>query len=183
MILRDRWFSTVHATSAERATIRPGDEIITAADVVIDRAFTVDATPWAVWPWLVQLGKQRAGWYLPHRIERMLPSRHRAARQLNPRWCNLEIGAVIPDYGRPHDTFQVAEINPPESLVYTSRRGRTDVTWSISVTPAPESVARARVFLRLRMAPVRHVRIARVVGDFFDALTISGMAAGLRERL
>jgi len=33
----------------------------------MDRGFTVDTAPEAVWPWLVQLGKRRAGWYLPHR--------------------------------------------------------------------------------------------------------------------
>jgi hypothetical protein len=27
--------------------------------------FTVAAPPAAVWPWLVQLGKKQAGWYLP----------------------------------------------------------------------------------------------------------------------
>ena len=40
-----------------------------------------------------------------------------------------------------------------------------------------------RVHLRLRLAPVRHQRIAEVGGGLFDALTIAGMAAGLRERL
>ena len=40
-----------------------------------------------------------------------------------------------------------------------------------------------RVHLRLRLAPVKHERIAEVGGGLFDALTIAGMAAGLRERL
>ena len=40
-----------------------------------------------------------------------------------------------------------------------------------------------RVHLRLRLAPVKHRRIAEVGGGLFDALTIAGMAAGLRERL
>ena len=33
----------------------------------MDRAFEVSAPPDVVWPWLVQLGKARAGWYLPER--------------------------------------------------------------------------------------------------------------------
>jgi hypothetical protein len=39
------------------------------------------------------------------------------------------------------------------------------------------------VFLRLRMAPVRHKRLARTAGELIDVLTVAGMAAGLAERL
>ncbi len=149
----------------------------------MDRAFTLDAPPDAVWPWLVQLGRKRAGWYLPHAVERLLPRRNRATRTIDPRWQDIGAGDVIPDYGRPNDTFRVARIDPPHHLVYTSRRGRTDLTWSITVTALGEHGTRTRVFLRLRMAPVRHVRLAGTVGEFFDALTVAGMAAGLRERV
>lgn len=58
-------FSSVEATEAERKTRRPGDALVDPADVVMDRAFTLEAPRAAVWPWLVQLGKGRAGWYLP----------------------------------------------------------------------------------------------------------------------
>jgi hypothetical protein len=66
-------------------------------------------------------------------------------------------------------------------LVYTSRRGRTDVTWAIGLEPVGR--AETRVVLRLRLHPVRHVRLARTAGELLDVLTIAGMAAGLRERL
>jgi hypothetical protein len=44
---------------------------------------------------------------------------------------------VIPDYGGRHETFTVAEIDPPRTLVYLSRRGRTMVSWSITLHPEP----------------------------------------------
>ncbi len=37
--------------------------------------------------------------------------------------------------------------------------------------------------LRLRLGPVRRPWLARTAGEFIDALTIAGMAAGLKERL
>lgn len=43
-----------------------------------DRAFALPGTPDVVWAWFVQLGKRRAGWYLPWAIERLLPSRRSA---------------------------------------------------------------------------------------------------------
>jgi len=171
----------VRATPAERAEPRPGDDLVSPADVVMDCGFTVDAPPEVVWPWLVQLGKRRAGWYLPRRVERFLPPRRRASRRLDPRWTSLRVGDVIPDYGGRDETFEVAAIDPPRSLVYTSRRGHTLVSWSITLRPA--DTARTRVLLRLRLAPVRHRRLAETLGGFIDFATIAGMAVGLRERL
>jgi hypothetical protein len=176
-------FSRVEATRAEKVTARPGDALVEPADVVMDRAFTVGAPPEAVWPWLVQLGKGRAGWYLPRAIERFLPGSRRAARSLNPAWLLLEAGDVIPDYGGRNETFQVAQITPPTALVYQSRRGRTSLTWSLSLEPVNAEPGRTRVFLRLRMAPVRHQLLARTAGELIDLLTVAGMAAGLAERL
>jgi hypothetical protein len=171
----------VRATPGERAEPRPGDDIVSPADVVMDRGFTVDAAPEAVWPWLVQLGKRRAGWYLPRRVERLLPANRRAARRLDPRWSELHVGDVVPDYGGRDETFTVAAVEPPRLLVYTSRRGHTLVSWSIMLRPL--GTARTRVLLRLRMAPVRHRRLAETAGGLVDLATVAGLAAGLRERL
>jgi hypothetical protein len=184
-------FASVAATAAEKRAKRPGDDLVDPADVVMDRAFTVPAPPEQVWPWLVQLGKQRAGWYLPARAERFLPRSRRAARTVNPAWLGLHPGDIIPDYGGRHETFEVAAITAPGSLVYRSRRGHTNLSWSLTLEPVPGppeepgpgSPGYTRIFLRLRMAPVRHQRLARTAGELVDLLTVAGMAAGLRERL
>jgi uncharacterized protein YndB with AHSA1/START domain len=179
-------FSTIAPTAAEIAAPRPGDRIV-PADVVIDRAFTVEAPPEQVWPWLVQLGKHRAGWYLPSRIERVLPRSHRASRRIEARWQHLRVGDVIPDYGGPNATFRVAMIEPPANLVYRSQRGHIRLSWSITLTPhasgLPSAATASRVHLRLRMAPVRRRWLAEAGGGLIDAVTIAGMAAGLRERV
>lgn len=178
------WWAAVGATPAERAEPRSGDDIVARPDVVMDRAFTVPGRPVDVWPWIRQLGKRRAGWYLPRGVERIVPRGRRAVRHLDPRWAALTAGQVIPDYGGPHETFTVDRIVAPHVLVYRSRRGAATVSWSIELRPDDVAgVARTRVLLRLRMAPIRRVRLARTVGELFDALTIAGLAGGLRERL
>lgn len=177
-------FAGVRATPAERTEPRPGDRIVPASDVVMDRAFTVPGTPESVWPWIAQLGKARAGWYLPRGVERLIPPGRRALRRLDPRWTEPAVGQVIPDYGGRHETFTVAEVAPPGQLVYRSTRGRMALSWSIVLRDDDVAgVSRTRVLLRLRLAPVRRRWLARTAGEFFDALTILGLAAGLRERL
>ena len=176
----DRLLPSVVPRHAEVAAGLPGDDLVPHADVVMDRAFSVDARPAAVWPWLEQLGKRRAGWYLPRRLERALPTSRRALRRLDPSYGGLRVGDVIPDYGGRDETFTVAMTAAPSYLVYTSRRRATDVSWAIVLTP--EDVG-TRVHLRLRLGRVKHLRLAEVAGGLFDALTIAGMAAGLRERV
>lgn len=172
-------FGYVAPTDAERAEARPGDELIERADVVMDRAFDVAAPSSEVWPWIVQLGKGRAGWYFPRSVERVIPPRLRGVRAIGARWQSLGVGDVIPDYG-PDGSFTVAEIDPPTTLVYRSQRGRTTLTWAFLLRPHGDGT---RVLIRLRTAPVKRVWLADSVGGPFDLLTIAGMAAGLRERL
>ena len=99
------------ATDAERHAPLPGDDLV-AADVVMDRGFDLPAPPDEVWPWLVQLGKRRAGWYLPASVERLVPPSRRALRRIEPRWLDHEVGDVIPDWGGADATFTLAAIEP-----------------------------------------------------------------------
>ncbi len=174
------------ATPAEAARPLPGDEMVARPEVVMDRAFTVDAPPEDVWPWLVQLGKQRAGWYLPRPVERFVPRRRRAARRLLGEHQSLSVGEVVPDWGGAQETFEVVSVDPPHSLVYRSRRGRAGrvaVSWAIVLVPYGAEPDRTRVQLRLRLGGLRRPWLAGSVGEAFDLVTVAGMAAGLRERV
>jgi hypothetical protein len=169
----------VRPTSAEVHADLPGDDLVPLADVVMDRAFDLAAAPAVVWPWLVQLGKQRAGWYFPRWVERVIPRRRRGLRAIDPRWQSVQVGEVIPDYGGAKASFTAALVDPARTLVYRDRRGRMALSWAIVLTPVGTGT---RVHLRLRLAPVRRPWLARV-GELFDLLTVLGLAAGLRERV
>ncbi len=173
------WLS-VRATAVEVAAALPGDDLV-PTDVTMDRAFTLDASPSDVWPWLVQIGKERAGWYLPRVVERFVPRGRRAARRLDPHFDSLEVGQMIADWGGRDATLTVAQIEPTQTLVYQSRRGRTSFSWALVLCDSDGG--RTRVHSRVRIGPVRHKRLAEHGGGLFDAATISGLAHGLRERL
>jgi hypothetical protein len=173
-------FPAIEPTAAERAATLPGDEYVPDADVVMDRAFSVPGPPQAVWPWVVQLGKERAGWYFPGWAERWIPPRRRGLRVLDAR-LTLAPGDVIPDWGGPRATFHVAVVDPPTALVHRSARGTMRMSWAITL--APEGAAGTRLHLRLRLSPVRRRWLAMTGGELIDQLTIAGLAAGLRERV
>ena len=173
------WLS-VRPTAGEVAASLPGDDLV-PADVTMDRAFTLDASPSTVWPWLVQIGKDRAGWYLPGVVERFVPRGRRAARRLDPQFASLEVGQTIGDWGGRDATLTVALGSAPHALVFISRRGRTSFSWALALADLGD--VRTRVHSRVRLGPVRRRWLAEHGGGMFDAATIAGLANGLRERL
>src|SRR5512135_2927391 len=58
-----RWHLRWGATDEEVRGPMPGDEIVPRAPFNATRAITIAAPPDSVWPWIVQLGYRRAGWY------------------------------------------------------------------------------------------------------------------------
>ena len=170
----------VGPTAAEVTAARPGDDLVPDADVVMDRAFDLPAPPDAVWPWFVQLGKNRAGWYLPRWAEKAVPRRRRGLRRIDPAWQGLGVGDVIPDWGGSSASFEVAAIAAPRALVHRSARGHVRLSWAILLDPAGDGT---RVHLGLRLGGVRRRRPAEVGGGLVDLITVAGLAAGLRERV
>lgn len=165
----------------EVAAARPGDDLVPDATVVMDRAFTLSAPSDHVWPWFAQLGKQRAGWYLPRWFEAVVPPGRRALRRIDPLLQHLAPGDVIPDWGGRDATFEIVVHDPPATLVHRSTRGHVRLSWAILLSPEPPGST--RVHVRLRLAGVRRERLAEWGGGAFDLITVAGLAAGLRERL
>jgi len=159
----------------------PGDEIVPDAEVVMDRAFDLPAPPDDVWPWFAQLGKGRAGWYLPHWVEAAVPRDRRALRRIDPTLQHLEPGDVIDDWGGRTATFEIVAHDPPRLLVHRSQRGGIRLSWAIVLNAVGSDGT--RVHLRLRLAGVRRRRLAEAGGGLLDLVTVAGLAAGLRERL
>jgi hypothetical protein len=164
--------------------MRPGDDLVANANMVFDRSRVIAAAPLQIWPWLVQLGKQRAGWYLPSSLERAVPRSRRGARVLDPRWRELGVGQRIPDYGGRQAFLEVAILDPGRALVYRSERRGAVFSWALTLDAlTPVST---RVDLRFR-GRVRSTgwrgRLIATAGDAFDRLTSELMLSGLAERV
>jgi hypothetical protein len=59
-------------TDAEAYGTLPGDDVIPHPMAEWTRGVTVHAAPERIWPWLVQMGYGRAGWYTPAWVDRVL---------------------------------------------------------------------------------------------------------------
>jgi hypothetical protein len=74
------------ATNEEVTEVLPGDELpaIYGDRGVSTRAITIDASPEEVWPWLVQMGSGRAGFYTHEWVERLVFITYAEAKLVRP---------------------------------------------------------------------------------------------------
>lgn len=167
----------------------PGDDIIPDAVMVYDQKCKVKASASTVFPWLVQLGKGRGGWYLTAFWERFLPKDWPASRRIEDKWQNLVVGDRVDDYGTSKDDyFDVVAIDRPNSLVYKSERYGTVFTWTLMCHERRDSggAVETTVHLRFRGRIQRTGWQRRLIvwgGGWIDHWTTAPMLAGLKERV
>ena len=91
-----------------------GDEFIPQARSQATHGITVAATPDRIWPWLLQMGAGRAGFYSADMLDNDgIPS----ARELHSDWTQLRVGQVIPAASGSDEGFEVLQLDPPHHLI------------------------------------------------------------------
>jgi hypothetical protein len=105
-----RWWKTWGVAPEEATKPLPGDEIVAAGETLLTRGLTIDAAPGAVWPWLIQMGYGRAGWYSYDQLD----MKGRSADCIRPEFQSLAVGDVIPTH--PGGGFEVKVLEPERAL-------------------------------------------------------------------
>jgi len=159
----------------------PGDELVPEAEAIDTRGIDIAAAPDDVWPWLVQMGYGRAGWYSYDELDMDRPS----AERIVPELQDIKVGNIVPTH--PGGGFEVKVIEPGTALVLYSDRalvkaqaeaaqegreaaavnvratgayldasmpGDFQASWSFVLEPRPEGRTRLIERFRGRMEPI-----------------------------
>jgi hypothetical protein len=105
------------ATEDENQRTWPGDELIAKADLLMQatRAVTIRAAAKEVWPWLVQIGQGRGGFYSYDWLENLLGLNIHSADRILPEHQQLKVGDAVPFWENVSVT--VKSIEPQRALV------------------------------------------------------------------
>lgn len=192
-----QWFGrTYGSTAAERRVPMPGDELVQHPQVGATHAATISASPDSIWPWLVQVGWHRGGWYTPRWVDVLLfPDNWPSAQEILDSYQTLKVGDFVPD-GAPETEcgFVVREVEPSRLLLLEStthlpltwrQKGLAQLhwTWSFRLTPVDDGRATRVVFRwRARTNPWWLTAGAHLVIIPADFVMSRGMLRGLRRR-
>lgn len=95
LVLRP-WNLEWGTTSTERAMALPGDEFVPVANYRIDHAITIDAPAAEVWPWLIQIGQDRGGFYSYSKLENVVGADITNANTIVREWQTRRVGELVP---------------------------------------------------------------------------------------
>lgn len=99
----------------------PGDELIPRPKMQSTHAISIAATPQLVWPWLVQMGQGRGGFYSYAWLENLVGGQSRNVGELTPELQTLRVGDPVWLHPNAAPMF-VQALEPDEALVYFGGR-------------------------------------------------------------
>ena len=107
------WYRRWGATDGEASMALPADDIVPHPKSEVTCAITVQAPASQIWPWFVQLGCRRAGWYSYDLLDNggML-----SAGRILPEFQQIDIGDVVKAMPKGEFGFPVAIVDPCRAL-------------------------------------------------------------------
>ena len=137
------WHLRWGATDAEVVSAMPGDEIVPEPSFTATRAITIAAPPEDVWPWIVQIGTRRAGFYSYDLFDN---AARPSADRILPQFQATRVGDWVPMSSTVNETtaFKVKAFEPNQWLLWAKPHS----TWSWTLTPVDGG--RTRLATRLK---------------------------------
>ena len=166
-VRRVRWWG---ATGGDRALALPGDELVPRPAVAATRAIAVNRPAEAVWPWIAQIGQDRAGFYSLRRLENLVGCRMPDTDRIHPEWQHREEGAGLPIH--PRMSLPVRRFVPGEAIAVEG--------WG-TLAVVPDGAERSRVLMRNRV-PRSPLALAYVLFEVPHAVMEIAMLRGIRRR-
>ena len=112
------------SNAADRRRSLPGDEEVHDPAIVTNRAVSINAPARIVWPWLVQMGWRRGGWYSYDIIDN---DRQPSADVILADFQGLEVGDFVPE--GMNVGWTVKALEPPHLLLLATHGPMEGVEW------------------------------------------------------
>lgn len=172
------WHLAWGATETEASGPMPGDELLERAQFVATRAISIAAPPDRVWPWLVQVGFGRAGFYSYDLLDNLgRPS----TEEILPGFQSPAVGDLAAPMNSTADdrtAFRVASIEEPSVLVWS----KPDSTWAWRLASDGRGGTRLVTRLKARYDPGPFLPITVLLMEVGDFPMMRRMLLGIAER-
>jgi len=167
------------ASAADASRYMAGDELIIDPHLNATRAIEIEAPPEKIWPWIVQMGYNRGGFYGFDKLDNGgFPS----AEVVLPEWQDVAVGDSIPiteHKGTIYYLLEVVEMEPGTSMLWVFiATPWSGATWSWGLYPIDDN--RTKLVSRLRHTyPIETVQ-GKLIWGLLDVMEIFMMRTTLR---
>lgn len=173
----DRW----GASQSEIAASLPGDELVPSPRISYTRAISIQAAPEEIYPWLVQIGAERGGWYSYEWFEtNVLRCEIINADRIYAEWQKLKVGDAIrmcPGTSGP-PPYEVAILESEHALIMGHKENDQWIeAWQFVLLPRADGST--RLVVRSRNATQSWLWDVIRPGEFIMA---RGMLLGIKSR-
>jgi len=166
------WQLSWGATADEVARPMVGDGLVKNPTFNATRAVTINAPAERIWPWIVQIGYKRAGFYSWDILDNDgIPS----AERIMPEYQNLKIGDFVP-LSEETDA-EVVNLEPNRALLLVFQSDGT-VTWAWALYKIDADRTRLVTRLRWRTTGV----VSQFVLDAFEIVMMRKCLLGIKRR-
>jgi hypothetical protein len=173
------WHMRWGATDEEVHGPMPGDATVPSAAFNATRAITIAAPPENVWPWIVQLGYRRAGWYTYDLLDN---AGYRSADCVLEEFQEPKIGDWVPMASKVNETtaFKVRAFETNQWLLWE----KPDSTWAWKLVPVAETSTRlvTRLKAMYRWEAPASALITLVLMEFGDFAMTRRLLRGIKSR-
>jgi hypothetical protein len=165
------------ATDEEVRRPMPGDELDSRPTFLATRAITIDAGPAKIWPWLIQMGYGRAGYYGYDILENLgKPS----AERILPQFQDFQVGDDVPI--SPAASMVFYAIEPNQYLIWAGKNNYGGFLWALY----PVDATHTRLVSRIRWS--HHWTQPALLGldlftEFTDHLAVRKILQGVKGRV
>lgn len=173
------WHLTWGATDEEVSRPMTGDEIVPEPSFNGTRALTIEASPEDIWPWLLQMGYLRAGFYSYDGLDNKgVPS----AERIMPEYQHLRVGDEIPVSEGSFVT--VVSMDPPRSMVWKFQSGAWgNSTWAWGLYPEDEKRTRLITRLRIKYNWLSSSIVSMLMVDVVELVMMRKCLLGIKRRV
>jgi hypothetical protein len=161
------------ATDEEVARAMPGDDVVKHPTFNATRSVTINAHPEEIFPWLVQIGFKRAGWYSYDWLDN---AGIHSAEHILPAFQHLAVGDMIPMT----TAFWVKDFEVNRFLLWWDNKG--EMTWYWGLYPQDDSQTRLITRVRMRYPWRSPLILPDLVLDVGDIVMMRKCMLGIKRR-
>jgi hypothetical protein len=172
----------MHGGALEEENHRPlvGDDIVKLHGFQSTLTVSINVPAESVWPWIVQIGQDHAGFYSYNFLESSAFCGIQNSNRIIPAWQQRSVGDFVP-VCQGIGGWKIANLEPNRSLVFKTE----DNQWSMSLVLSPLENNKTRLISRMRYAT--NPRLMPWVADIFvvqpaHLLMQKGMLLGIQQR-